>query len=391
MTELRRVLQLPGAVVVGVGAMLGTGVFAVWTPAFRIAGSALLFALLLAAAVAALNATSTASLARAVPRAGGVYAYGKAFIGRWAGVAAGYAFVIGKSASAGAAALTIGAYLWPEQQRIVGLIAVALALAWDLRGIVRSVRVTVLLITVVVVAIVALSVAWWGAGLTRVGVALEGATPWGILGAAGLLFVAFAGYARITVLGEEVAHPTRTIPRAMALSFGIVIVVYVVVGMLVLSAVDSGVKLSAAPLESVAAATNATGLVALVRLGAVFAAGAVLLSLIAGIGRTLFAMGRDGDAPGALNAINDRHVPWRAEVVAAALTLGVVAMGGIGLALALSAATILTYYGIAHVCVLARWRGGDASGRLALAAAVGLMGCIAVVVGVGSVAFSTVG
>ena len=95
-SRLRRVLGIPGAAVVGVGAMLGTGVFAVWTPAFDLAGAWLLVALAIAAVVAGLNATSTASLARGLPSAGGAYAYGRAYLGRVPGVIAGYAFVIGK-------------------------------------------------------------------------------------------------------------------------------------------------------------------------------------------------------------------------------------------------------------------------------------------------------
>lgn len=365
--------------------MLGTGVFAVWTPAFSLAGSGLLLALGLAALVAAVNAISTASLARALPHAGGVYAYGKEFIGRGAGVAAGYAFVIGKSASAGAAALTIGAYAWPGHERLIGVLAVAIALALDLRGIVRSMRVTVVLIVVVVAVIAALAVSWWSTPVS--GTVVEAASPtvWGVLGAAGLLFVAFAGYARITVLGEEVTDPQRTIPRAMVGSFAVVIVVYAVIELVVLSAVQSGVVLTPAPLESIAIASDTDGLAVAVRVGAILAAGAVLLSLIAGIGRTLFAMGRGGDAPRPLIALNGVQVPWRAEIVAALLTLAVVAVGGIGFALGLSASTILTYYGIAHVSMLARWRRGAVRLQMAALAGLGLIGCVVVVIAIAAV------
>ncbi len=362
--------------------MLGTGVFAVWTPAFSLAGEGLLLALGLAAVVAALNAVSTASLARALPRAGGVYAYGKEFVGRGAGVAAGYAFVIGKSASAGAAALTIGAYAWPGQERLIGVIAVVVALGLDLRGIVRSMRVTVVLIVVVVAVITVLAASWWSSPVSgSAAVSLAEPTAWGVLGAAGLLFVAFAGYARITVLGEEVTDPQRTIPRAMFVSFAVVIVVYAVVALVVLGAVAAGVTLTVAPLESIAIAADRGGLAVVVRIGAILAAGAVLLSLIAGIGRTLFAMGRGGDAPRPLAALNGVQVPWRAELAAGLLALVVVVVGGIGFALGLSAVTILTYYGIAHVSMLSRWRRGAIGGQFAAVAAVGLLGCLVVVLG----------
>ena len=159
MAELRRVLGVRGATVVGLGAMLGTGVFAAWTPAVALAGSALLLALLIAAVVAALNATSTAALARVLPHSGGAYAYGRASLSRPAGVLAGYTFVLGKAASAGAAALTIGAYAWPGYERIIGLAAVVIALALDLRGVVKSVRVTAVLVALVLAVLAALVVA----------------------------------------------------------------------------------------------------------------------------------------------------------------------------------------------------------------------------------------
>ena len=97
--------------------------------------------------------TVTAALARVHPHAGGAYAYGRAYLSRPAGVVAGYAFVLGKSASAGAAALTIGAYAWPGYERLIGLVAVAVALVLDLRGIVRSVRVTAVLVAFVLVVL----------------------------------------------------------------------------------------------------------------------------------------------------------------------------------------------------------------------------------------------
>ena len=381
MAELRRVLGVGGATVVGLGAMFGTGVFAAWTPAIALAGSGLLIALAIAAVVAALNATSTASLARVLPESGGAYAYGRAYLSRPAGVLAGYAFVFGKAASAGAAALTIGAYAWPGYERVVGLMAVVVALGLDLRGIVKSVRVTAVLVAFVLAVLAVFAVTTSTvAGATSV--TLDAPSGTGLVAAAGILFVAFAGYARITVIGEEVRDPAHTIPRAMVMSFTIIIVVYAVIAVVVLRAVSSGVVLSAAPLESIATTIESTAMDVLVRIGAVVAAGAVLLSLIAGVGRTLFAMGRGGDAPRALAHVSaSTGVPARAEITAAALALVVVLIGGIAVALALSAASILTYYAVAHLAVLARVRRGDFPRILGLTAGLGLTGCVVVVAG----------
>lgn len=355
-SRLHRALGIRAATIVGLGAMLGTGVFAVWTPAYALAGPWLLVGLGIAGAVAILNAVSTVRLARVLPESGGAYAYGRAFIGRPAALIAGYAFVIGKSASAGAAALTIGAYAWPGYERAVGLVAVAAALAIDLRGIVRSVRVSAVLVALVIAALGALAVAWWSTQSTAMPSAAGAPGAVDLLAASGLLFVAFAGYARITVLGEEVRDPARTIPRAVIASFAIVIVVYAVIALTVVAAAGSGVTLSPAPLTDIARASAGEWLTVVMRIGAVIAAGAVLLSLLAGVGRTLFAMADRGDAPRALAAVSERtRAPYRAEVAAAVLATLVVLVGGIGFALGLSAATVMTYYAVAHV---ASWRQG---------------------------------
>ena len=353
--------------------MRGTGVFAVWTPAYALAGPWIVAGLLIAATVAVLNAVSTVRLARVLPESGGAYAYGRAFIGRPAALIAGYAFVIGKSASAGAAALTIGAYAWPGHERVVGLVAVAIALAVDLRGIVRSVRVSAVLVALVIAALGALAIAWWSTQSTAMPSAAGTPGAVDLLAASGLLFVAFAGYARITVLGEEVRDPARTIPRAVIASFAIVIVVYVIVALTVVAAAGSGITLSPAPLTDIARASAGEWLTVVMRIGAVIAAGAVLLSLLAGVGRTLFAMADRGDAPRPLAAVSERtRAPYRAEIAAAGLAMLVVLVGGIGFALGLSAATVMTYYAVAH---LASWRRGA---RLVPLAGLALCGALTV-------------
>ena len=391
---MSRVLGVRSATVVGLGAMLGTGVFAAWTPALSLAGGWLFAALALACAVAALNAASTATLARALPVAGGVYSFGRQFLGRPAGVLAGYSFVVGKAASAGAAALTIGAYAWPAAQRPVAAAAVLVALAVDLRGVVRSVRVSAVLLVLVIAVLAAVSLGWVVARPEPSSATLPPTTLAGVIGAAAVLFVAFAGYARITILGEEVRDPEATIPRAMTISFVVVLAIYAVVGCVVLTAALSGVALSAASLDSVAVATGLPVLPDAVRVGAVIAAGAALISLIAGVGRTLFAMGAAGDAPRFLATLSPRRVPSRGDIVAAVLALGVVMIGGIGSALALSGATVLVYYAVAHVAVLGRRRAGGAAplgdlarggrwwaDRESWVALLGLLGCATVIAG----------
>ena len=381
-SRLHRGLGLRGAVIVGLSAMLGTGVFAVWTPALALAGSLLLPALAIAAVVAALNAYSTARLAMVHPESGGAYAYGRARIGRPAGAVAGWAFVVGKSASAAAAGLTIGAYLWPDQQRLIAWIAIMLALAIDLRGVVKSMRFNAFLVAVVLAVLAMVVVLAAAVRPSGPGATLVQPTPIGVLAASGLLFVAFAGYARITVLGEEVRDPRRVIPRAMLISFGIVIALYASIGVIAVRGAAAGMSYSAAPLDDLALASGGRALASMVTIAAVLGAGSVLISLLAGIGRTLFAMAKGGDAPAGLGAVSERRIPHRAGIVAAILAAVLVSAGELVWALALSGASILLYYSVAH---LAAWTLPGPGRRVV--PVLGILGCVLVFGALAATAF----
>lgn len=386
-SRLTRSLGLRGAVTVGVSAMIGTGVFAVWHPALQRAGSWLIAAVIIAAIVAALNATSTARLAARFPQAGGVYAYGRIKLGRFFGVSAGVVFLIGKTASASAAALTIGLYVWPEQSKLVAFAVIGAVLLLNLRGIVRSTFVAGVMVigVVAVLAVFALVAVTRAPQVSGADVVFDGPdSAIALLAASALIFVAFAGYARITVLGEEVRNPSRVIPTAVALSFVVVTIVYTVVAFVVWIAASEGIAIAPAALAGIAEAVGGDALAGAITIAAVLAAGAVLLSLIAGVGRTFYAMAAGGDAPRAFAAVSPtRSVPYRAEI-AAALGAGVlVGFGGLTLALGVSAAMILTYYAIAHISALRIDRRPGAAGLLlATTAVVGLVGCTALVVAV---------
>lgn len=362
---LQRRLGTRDAVLVGLGAMLGTGVFVVPAPAAARAGGALLPALALAALVALLNALTVTRLAAATPESGGIYAYARSRLGPTWAFAAGIAFCAGKTASCAAAALAVGAYLLPEAPRLAAVVAVLVVTALDLRGVERTARATLVLVTVVLLVLAAVVVgALPGAELARLG---EGWRPGGILPAAGLFFFAFAGYARITVLGAEVRDPARTIPRAVVIALAVALVVYAAVSAAVLAALGPEVLArSDAPL----AAAAPDGLAPVVRVAGALAALGALLSLVAGIGRTAQAMAQRRDAPSRLAGLSERGVPRNAELVVAAVVVVAVLTGGLTGAVALSAFSVLLYYAIGHLCVL---RAGGGSRAVAAA---GLTGCL---------------
>ncbi|WP_228379183.1 APC family permease [Demequina rhizosphaerae] len=335
-----------GATAIGAGSMLGAGVFVVWGPAAAAAGDLLVWAVLLAGAVAALNAGSTAQLAAVHPVAGGAYAYGRAELGPWPGFAAGIGFVLGKTASVAAIGLAIGAYLWPEQPAAVATVAIAASWALNSRGITRTSGASVVIASGVIAVVVAAAVAIAGAEPAEQGVLGVSADRGGVLAAAALVFFAFAGYARIATLGEEVREPARVIPRAIGLALGIVLALYLALAAVLPGALGTeGLALSDAPVADAVAGTWLPP--AVVTAAAVAAAFGSLLALTAGLGRTAMAMARESDLPRPLARTNGRGVPALAEGVAAAAAIALAWAGDLTLAIGMSSFAVLLYYAVA--------------------------------------------
>ncbi|OMI36356.1 APC family permease [Streptomyces sparsogenes] len=377
--ELHRRLGVPDAVVIGLGSMIGAGIFAALAPAARSAGSGLLLGLALAAVVAYCNATSSARLAARYPASGGTYVYGRERLGDFWGHLAGWAFVVGKTASCAAMALTVGSYVWPGQAHAVAVAAVVALTAVNYAGVHKSALLTraiVAVVLAVLAAVVVAAVTSGAADAARLDVGSD-ATPGGVLQAAGLLFFAFAGYARIATLGEEVRDPARTIPRAVPLALGLTLVVYAAVAVAALTVLGpKGLAQSAAPLSDAVRAAGAGGLAPVVRAGAAVAALGSLLALILGVSRTTLAMARDRHLPRALAAVHPRFkVPHRAELLVGAVVAVAAATADVRGAIGFSSFGVLAYYAVANASAWTLTRDEGRPNRLI--PAVGLAGCLA--------------
>jgi APA family basic amino acid/polyamine antiporter len=349
-SALQRRLGVGEAVVIGLGSMIGAGVFSAFGPAARAAGAGLLLGLAIAAVVAYCNATSSARLAARYPQSGGTYVYGRERLGPFWGYLAGWAFVVGKTASCAAMALTFAAYAWPGHLRLTAAVGVVLLTALSLRGVQKSAwttRLIVAFVLAVLLAVVVAALAGPHAGSIR---PWEGTSTSGVLESAGLLFFAFAGYARIATLGEEVRDPARTIPRAITVALAITVVVYAAVAVAVLLAVGApGIAHSTAPLHTAVTAAGADWLAPVVRVGGAVAALGSLLALLLGVSRTTFAMARDRHLPGVLDVVSPRHgVPHRAELAVAAVVVVLVLTTDLRGAIGFSSFGVLVYYLIAN-------------------------------------------
>ena len=400
---LSRRLGLRDAVVIGLASMIGAGAFVSLGAAQDLAGSLAPAAVLVAAVVALCNAISTAQLAAQHPAAGGTYHYGRERLGPWWGFLAGWCFVIGKIASCAAMALVVAAYLVPEpfQRPVAALLVVALT-AVNLVGITRTAALARVLVAVALAALVLTGVrllagvvaggpaggagdgagagTWevpgplagqaaglWDGGLAAVAGAGEGGALGIVLAlvqAAALMFFAFAGYARVATLGEEVVEPRRTIPRAILLALAAVGALYLVLSViLVLVGPAPGEQgWGPAPFRTALDAVGAGGVWAVVvTIGAVAAASGALLALVAGISRTVLAMARERDLPPVLAHVSPRFsVPQRAETAAwVAVVLLVLLASDVLVAIAASSFGVLLYYAVANLAALTQtgqWR-----------------------------------
>ena len=362
--------------IIGLGSMVGAGIFVALAPAAAAAGSWLLVGLAVAAVVAYCNATSSARLAARYPQSGGTYVYGKERLGEFWGYLAGWSFVVGKTASCAAMALTVGFYVWPTYAHAVAVAAVVALTAVNYRGIQKSALLTRVIVTVVLAVLAAVVVILAISGHTDPEhLRLGHGTVLGVLQAAGLLFFAFAGYARIATLGEEVRDPARTIPRAIPLALGLALVVYAAVAVTVLGVLGPDrLATAAAPLADAVQTAGVGGFEPVVRVGAAVAALGSLLSLILGVSRTTLAMARDHHLPVGLAAVHPRFgVPHRAEVAVGVVVAVIAAVADVRAVIGFSSFAVLVYYAVANASA---WTLGSRR----VIAAVGLIGCVVLVV-----------
>lgn len=420
-STLERRLGLSDAVVLGLGAMVGAGVFVAFAPAAARAGSLVWVSLAVAAVVAVCNALSSARLAAQFPSAGGTYVYGGELLGPLPGFLAGWGFVVGKTASCAAMALTAGLYLWPGHAGLVAAAAVLALTILSVLGVQRTAAASKALVGIVLAVLAVFVAMAWVTGPASTGpVASPPAVDdeaWparvlGVLGGAGFCFFAFAGYARIATLGEEVREPARTIPRAVVVAITVVIGVYAAVLAATVHLLGvGGVAASAAPVLDAAAQIGGAGgggagdggsgvggagdggesggggvLASVVRVAAGIAALGALLGGVLGVSRTAMAMAGDRHLPAPLAAVHPTtRTPYVAELCVGVLVAAIVLVADVRQAIGFSSFAVLIYYLVANTAALCLDRR-----RRRLPAWVPVLGAIGCVVVAGSLPWQSV-
>lgn len=366
---LARVVGVPGAILMGLGSILGTGLFVSIGIAAGEAGPAVVLAVALAAIVATFNGLSSAQLAASHPVSGGTYEYGYRYLNPRLGFVAGWMFLCAKSASAATAALGFAGYVLtplgrtaPTERILLGLALVIVLTALLAGGMSRSNRFNAVVVSFTLLVLLALV----GAGLPGL---LSGAGVWGpffdsersdvsgLLHATALMFVAYTGYGRIATLGEEIRDPRHNIPKAIVVTLLVTMVLYVAVvavGVATIGAdgLAEATRTAAAPLEVVAARLPLPGLDLLISLAAITAMLGVLLNLLLGLSRVMLAMGRRGDLPRALAHVTPEGSPRAAVIVTGVLIGALVTVGSVRTTWSFSAFTVLVYYALTNLAAL---------------------------------------
>lgn len=353
---LERNVGLLPAVGFGLGAMVGTGVFVTVAIGAGLAGPAVLISLLLAGAAAACNGLSSASLAMTYPRSGGTYEYANRLLSPWAGFLAGWLFLAAKATSAAATALAFGDYLG-SLAGLPGLpVALALTAGVTLLNLFRLKHAGVVNLGLVAVSVGSL-IAFVAVGLPECRAErfqpFAPTGPRGIVAAAAILFVAYAGYGRVATLGEEISNPRRNIPIAVVISVSAALLLYLTVAAVAVG--SRGAEALAAAVQGGAPLRQAAGpgwLKLLLAIGGAKALLSVFLNLTLGLSRMTFAMARGGDLPGLFSRVNASSSPAAAVVAVGAVVAGLIAVRSVLTLLALSAFAILVYYSLTNLSAL---------------------------------------
>ena len=363
-----------GAAGIGVASMVGAGVFYVWAPAAALAGSGLLVALALAGFIALLNAVTMAQLAVANPVSGGGYAYGRRYVSPGVGFVSGFLFLAGKTASVAAIAVIAASHLVPQHAPLVAAGLIAVFAVVNISGVRTTAAVSIVIALIVVGSLVAIT---GSSGLTTSALVWDGELPvGGVLQAAGLMFFAFAGYARMATMGAEIKSPKRVLPWVIVGTMVVVVFLYAFVGWAVLSSL--GVDTLAVSVTPVADLVGDSWrpLVAIV---AALAALGSLMTILAGMSRTALAMAEGRDLPLWLGFVWPKtKTPVLAEITMAVIGIAVVLWIDPVWLVGASSGAVLSYYALAHLSALSQ----PASERFVprVVQVVGVVGCVVLVV-----------
>jgi APA family basic amino acid/polyamine antiporter len=322
--KLKRSIGLWSAVAINVGAIIGGGIFVVTGIVAGYAGSALIVSMVIAGVIAFITAWSFAKLTAWQPVEGGVYEYGRQLVSPYAGFLAGWMWLVANTFTGAAVSLGFAYYLASAFPNLpTSWVAAVLCLAFtalNLVGARESTRVNNVLVAIKL-AVLAFFVAF---GVLHVN--LGNFDPFvplssGVLYGTFFVFFAYGGFARVSVVAEEVKDAKRNVPLALLVSLAISMLVYVLVGLVAVGLLGPvGLASSPSPLSTAIGVTGNSLAVQTIAVGGLVATASVLLTAILGVSRMAYSMARRNDLPSALARLHHRFLtPYYAIVVSGVL------------------------------------------------------------------------
>lgn len=368
-SELSRSIRTPGAILMGLGSIIGTGIFVSIAIATQISGNGVIIAIVLAAVLASLNGLSSAQLAAAHPVSGGTYEYGYRFLNSWFGFTAGWMFLIAKSASAATAVLGCIGYIFYAMGYdssgwitvAAGLLLLVLMTVLVAGGITRSNRANTVIVGITLAGLTLFVMTGFftnGLPVRPVIDAFTDTSLSSVLYGSALMFVAYTGYGRIATLGEEVSEPRTTIPKAIILTMILIVILYLAVSLTALQIIGADafgqtVDGEAAPLMITAQALSVPFIGPVITFAAITAMLGVLLNLLLGLSRVMLGMARRKDLPHALSSIKSETKSPVTALWGTALIIGLLVLSGdVVFTWSFSAFTVLIYYAITNLSAL---------------------------------------
>jgi basic amino acid/polyamine antiporter, APA family len=356
--RLKREIGLFGASAIGIGAIVGSGIFIVTGIVAGLAGPALIISVLIAGVIAVFSAMSVAELSAYLPEEGGTYSFARKLISPFTGYIAGWIWVFSNIFVGAAVSLGFAQYfvtIFPGiPVKMIAVIICLVFLAINYVGVKESTLINSILVTLKV--LILLFFIAFASGYFKISnfTPFAPAGPNGILMGAALIFFAYTGFARVTIMAEEVKDPEHTIPHSIYIALGVSTILYILVALMATGLVGTeALSQSGSPLADAIRVTGSPGATLVISIGAMIATASVLLTTIMGVSRIVFAMGRTNDLPAFVSRLHPRFTtPYVAVMIAGALMVAAILFADLALVVTVSTFAMLVYYFIANAAAM---------------------------------------
>ena len=350
-----RTLTKRNSLYLGLSSMIGAGLFYNLAPTSKISSYSSILGLLLASTLAFANASSSAQLASLYPQTGGTYLYANKVLGKLPGNIAGIVFILGKTVSCVAIALTLGNYISPIYGKELGVGLSVIVFLIGYQGITKTATLARWFVLIVISILTFFCIAILMTPSTNIAIPLlEGFSTSNLFLSAAIWFFAFTGYSRLATYGEEVKNPEKIIPSSILTGLGVTVTIYLLVNWLALAIIGPEVVANSnTPLLIAMDVSVMSDFSFLIVFASTIATASVFLALLPAISRIYVAMSRDGILPNVFSKIHNKNNSAYVSELFVLLTV-VVGIYTINItnAIKLSAFFILIYYSLTNLSVI---------------------------------------